>query len=66
MKKRDYYEICKQKLKYLNYSERTINTYLSYIQKFLMNVNVEPSRLNSKDFQTYLDNYNFTSTSQQN
>jgi integrase/recombinase XerD len=66
MKKTDYYEICKQKLKYLNYSERTINTYLSYIQKFLMNVNVEPSRLNSNDFQSYLDNYSFTSVSQQN
>jgi len=66
MKKTNYYEICKQKLKYLNYSERTINMYLNYIQKFLMNVDVEPSRLTSKDFQYYLDNYKFSSVSQQN
>lgn len=66
MKKTNYYEICKQKLKYLNYSERTINMYLNYIQKFLMNINVEPSRLTSKDFQYYLDNYKFSSVSQQN
>ena len=31
-----------------------------------MNVDVEPSRLTSKDFQYYLDNYKFSSVSQQN
>jgi integrase/recombinase XerD len=66
MKKINYYEICKQKLKYLNYSDRTINNYLGYIEKFLNNINVEPSRLTSNDFQSYLDNYKFTSISQQN
>jgi site-specific recombinase XerD len=66
MKKIDYYEISKQKLNYLNYSKRTIDNYLGYISKFLIDVNTEPSRLNSKDFQNYLDNYNFTSISQQN
>ena len=45
MKKIDYYEITKQKLKYLNYSSRSINTYLGYIEKFLNNINTEPSRL---------------------
>ena len=60
MKKINYYEICKQKLKYLNYSDRTINNYLGYIEKFLNNINVEPSRLTSNDFQSYLDNYKFT------
>ena len=66
MKKTDYYEICKQKLKYLNYSDRTIKSYLFYIQQFLENAKVSPTRLTSNDFQSYLDNYEFTSTSQQN
>lgn len=61
MKKIDYYEICKLKLKYLNYSDKTINNYLGYIRKFLNNIDNEPSRLNSNDFQSYLDKYDFTS-----
>ena len=55
MKKLDYYEICKQKLKYLNYSDRTIKSYLFYINQFLSNVNIPPTRLTSSDFQSYLD-----------
>ena len=66
MKKIDYYEISKQKLKYLNYSKVTIKTYLFYINQFLQKVDKYPTRLNSKDFQNYLDNYSFTSVSQQN
>lgn len=66
MKKIDYYEICVQKLKYLNYSNRTSQIYLHYINNFLNEINVCPTRLTSKNFQTYLDNYNFTSVSQQN
>jgi len=66
MKKTDYYEICNQKLKYLNYSERTIKSYLFYINQFLSSIHISPTRLTSNDFQTYLDKYNFTSVSQQN
>ena len=66
MKKIDYYEISKQKLKYYNYSERTISNYISYIDKFLVSTNVPPTRLTSDDFQKYLNGYNFTSVSQQN
>lgn len=67
MKKTDYYDICEQKLKYLNYSSNTIKIYLVYINKFLGDLeNISPTRLNSKDFQTYLDNYNFSSVSKQN
>lgn len=67
MKKIDYYKICEQKLKYFNYSDNTIKVYLGYINEFLINMNnISPTRLNSKDFQSYLDNYNFTSVSQQN
>jgi len=66
MKKTDYYKICEQKLKYLNYSDRTAECYLSYIKRFLDNTEIPPTRLGSPDFQSYLDNYNFTSISQQN
>ena len=66
MKKTNYYEICNQKLKYLNYSDRTIKSYLFYINQFLNSVKISPTRLTSSDFQSYLDNYNFTSVSQQN
>ena len=60
------YKICEQKLKYLNYSNRTCEIYMYYIDEFLSTVNKAPSRLTSTDFQTYLDSYNFTSVSQQN
>ncbi len=66
MKKIDYSEICKQKLEYLNYSPKTKTLYLSYITKFLGQINKYPTELNSKDFQLYLDKYNFKSISQQN
>ena len=66
MKKTNYYEICNQKLKYLNYSDRTIKSYLFYINQFLNNIKVSPTRLTASDFQSYLDNYQFTSVSQQN
>jgi len=65
MKKLDYYEICFSKMKYLNYSENTIKCYLYYIEQFLKNFN-NLSRLNSLDFQNYINNYNFKSISQQN
>ena len=66
MKKTDYYKICEQKLKYLNYSERTQTCYLFYIKQFLDKTEIPPTRLGSQDFQSYLDNYQFTSVSQQN
>lgn len=66
MKKIDYSGICKQKLEYLNYSNNTAKVYLHHIDNFLNSVNVSPTNLNAKDFQSYLDDYNFTSVSQQN
>ena len=66
MKKTNYYEICNQKLNYLNYSSKTKTTYLYYIQEFLNSQIIPPSRLTSQDFQSYLDNYNFSSISKQN
>jgi site-specific recombinase XerD len=60
-------KICEQKFIYLNYSIKTKNNYLSHIKRFLVYIgNKQIIHLNSSDFQTYLDNYNFTSVSQQN
>jgi site-specific recombinase XerD len=59
-------KICDQKLKYLNYSVKTIKVYLYYINEFLLNQEKSTIHLNSEDFQNYLNNYDFTSVSQQN
>lgn len=59
-------KICEQKLNYLNYSKRTSDNYLSHIRKFLNQQTKSAAHLSAADFQSYLDNYNFTSTSQQN
>ena len=55
-------KICEQKFIYLNYSNRTKDIYIHYIKKFLSSINKQVIHLNYKDFQTYLDNYKFTST----
>ena len=60
-------KICEQKFIYLNYSPRTRDNYLSHIKRFLNNVgDRQIIHLSAKDFQSYLDNYDFTSVSQQN
>ena len=59
-------KICEQKLNYLNYSKRTVDNYLSHIKRFLAVQEKSCLHLNAKDFQSYLDNYTFTSVSQQN
>ena len=67
MEKVNYYEICKQKLKYFNYSPNTSRCYLFYINEFLyITSNIYPSRLSSDNFQHYLNSYEFSSVSQQN
>lgn len=60
-------KICEQKLIYLNYSTNTRKLYLRYIQKFLESFgDRQVIHLSGKDFQLYLDNYKFSSVSQQN
>lgn len=59
-------KICEQKLNYLNYSPRTKENYLGHISRFITSQTKSAAHLNSKDFQFYLDNYQFTSVSQQN
>jgi len=54
---------CEHKLNYLNYSKRTIDNYLSHINRFLKSQDKPCLHLSSTDFQSYLDNYKFTSIS---
>jgi integrase/recombinase XerD len=59
--------ICEKKLIYFNYSKNTINNYIHHIKLFLVYLNNKQiSHVNSFDFQNYLDNYKFSSVSQQN
>jgi site-specific recombinase XerD len=67
MKNQKIIKICEQKFIYLNYSSRTKDNYISHIKRFLEGLgDKQVIHCNSSDFQTYLDNYNFTSVSQQN
>ena len=60
-------KICEQKFIYLNYSPRTKENYMYHIKDFIKSVgDKQITHLNSKDFQYYLDNYKFSSVSQQN
>lgn len=54
------------KLKYFNYSNNTIDIYSHYLNKFLLTINKYPQHLTSNDFKLYLDDFNFSSISQQN
>ena len=55
-----------EKLKFFNYSNRTIQIYSFYIKQFLESCDKSCKHLNSDDFQAYIDSYQFTSISQQN
>lgn len=60
-------KICEQKFIYLNYSPQTKQNYMYHIIAFVKSVgDRQIIHLNSKDFQNYLDNYKFSSVSQQN
>lgn len=66
MKQDEILKIYEQKLKYFNYSQRTIEIYVHYTKSFLLKINKYYQHLVSYDFQNYLDKYNFSSISQQN
>jgi site-specific recombinase XerD len=59
-------DLCKEKLKYLNYADRTIVIYCSYIEEFIKKQSKSTVHLNALDFKAYLSEYTFTSVSQQN
>lgn len=67
MKNDKIIKICKQKLIYLKYAKSTNDIYIHYIKEYVESIkNKQIIHCNSKDFQSYLDNYDFTSISQQN
>lgn len=67
MKNEKIIKICEQKFIYLNYSKRTQDNYMSHIKRFIESIGEKQIiHCNSSDFQSYLDNYLFSSTSQQN
>lgn len=67
MKNQKIIKICEEKFIYLNYSPRTRDNYLSHIIRFLESLgDKQIIHCNSSDFQTYLNNYKFSSISQQN
>lgn len=60
-------KICEQKFTYLNYSTKTKDIYMYYIKEFVKWCGDKRiTHLSSKEFQTYLDGYKFSSISQQN
>jgi len=62
----DILEIYIKKLKYFNYSGRTIEIYSHYCKKFLVFTDKYYQHLTGDDFQSYLNSYEFSSVSQQN
>lgn len=55
-----------EKLKYFRYSKNTVKCYYHYVAEFLEFTKKNYQHLTSNDFTFYLDNYKFSSTSQQN
>ena len=54
MKQDEILKIYKQKLKYFNYSQRTIEIYIHYAKAFLIKTDKYYQHLVSSDFQFYL------------
>lgn len=54
-------------LRFKNYSERTIETYVCYLGKFLEEENIkDPYQVTTKQIESYLFNRTYSSVSQQN
>lgn len=60
-------EIFTEKLRYKNYSPKTIDVYKSYLKNFLQYNNVkDPHQVTTNQIVKFLESHSFTSTSQQN
>ena len=59
-------EKLEKKLRFQNYAETTIKTYLSYSEMFLNHFKQDVYHISVKDARHFLENYNYTSISQQN
>ncbi len=60
-------EVFEQKLRYKNYSDKTIKTYVSYLKQFIQLQNIkDPHQVSTKQISNFLEKHTFTSVSQQN
>jgi site-specific recombinase XerD len=60
-------KIFEEKLRYKNYSDRSIKLYTSYLGNFLKGIKVkDPYQVRTQQIVDFLQNYSYTSTSQQN
>ena len=60
-------KIFEEKLRYKNYSDKTIKVYLSYFSSFLKEDGIkDPYQITSNRIKKFLENKNYSSTSQQN
>lgn len=59
-------EKLEKKLRFQNHSDQTIKTYLSYSEKFLSHFEKDLYHISVKDAKNYLENFKYSSISQQN
>lgn len=59
-------KVMEKTLRRRNYSEQTIKTYCSYVQKFMLNFNKDAYHISVKEAKRYLEDFNYSSVSQQN
>jgi len=60
-------EIYKNKLRFKNYSKRTIEVYSHYFEQFLINEKIKDAyQVSTNDIVCYLEHFDYTSISQQN
>lgn len=59
-------ELMEKSLRFRNYSEITIKTYLSYAKEFLMSFDKDAYHVSVKDAKIYLESYSYSSVSKQN
>ena len=66
MKNHNVLEIFKNNLRYLNYSNNTIDMYCFFVNEYIIKIKKDPYNLTYSDLNTYLNNYKFSSISKQN
>ncbi len=60
-------KIFEEKLRYKNYSDRTIRLYISYLKKFINHEGIkDPYQIRTYQMESFLEKYPYTSRSQQN
>jgi len=60
-------KIFQEKLRYKNYSEKSINLYTSYLKNFLETIDIkDPYQIRTQQIIFFLETYQYSSTSQQN